>query len=239
MARGRLLCFAHAGGSSAAFLGWSAPLTTDLELRVVMWPGRDRRSTERPVQDLRDAVAAIADEVAGDRTLPWILVGHSFGALMAVLVAAELARRGMAPAHVVVSGKAPPPVADEAAALLSLGDDALLVAMREQYGGAPVELDALPLVREETIRHLREDLSLMAQVDAAWPRPLDIPATITWGEADASVSPAEMARWCEHFAGAVRLRPHAGGHFAAITTPLAILDHIRAVATDLVETRVA
>jgi acyl transferase domain-containing protein/long-subunit acyl-CoA synthetase (AMP-forming)/NADPH:quinone reductase-like Zn-dependent oxidoreductase/surfactin synthase thioesterase subunit len=83
-----LICFPHAGGGPWLFSKWSEHL--DCNLSLVQPPGRGARHLEAPMQDLKELVAQIIEEIPQDR--PYAFFGHSMGAVLCYEVAKELKR---------------------------------------------------------------------------------------------------------------------------------------------------
>mmetsp|Transcript_3085 Transcript_3085/g.10153 ORF Transcript_3085/g.10153 Transcript_3085/m.10153 type:complete len:1502 (-) Transcript_3085:463-4968(-) len=185
-------------------------------------PGRDARAAEdneRSVEGyVRHAADALEHKLCGREapTGPVVFVGDSWGALGAYLVAHELhKRRGVCPAHVVVSGNASPEVAathmglgcysdkrmaelsdaDLEAFLKASGVDGAQLAAGDSAaggaGGAKAMLDAL-----------RADCELYEAFrrDPALPQ-LPCSATVLRGKEDRVVAPMEQRGWADEFSG--------------------------------------
>src|SRR6266699_3155409 len=87
-ARGRLVCFAHAGATEAVFASWSDMLSAEIEVAAVRRP---------PLADYRQLTevlaAAVHAYVSHTPRLPYTLFGHSLGSLLAFGVARLLRQR--------------------------------------------------------------------------------------------------------------------------------------------------
>src|SRR5690606_37522313 len=122
-ARLRLFCFAHAGGSAAAYRPWCNALPDTVELCAVQLPGRANRLNEPPLQRLGDIVEAVVHAVRPQLDLPYALFGHSMGAVLASEVARALRHAGAPPpSHLFVSGRRPPHWPNPDAPLHGLSD---------------------------------------------------------------------------------------------------------------------
>lgn len=84
------------------------PHVGDLRLGVLRLPGRGPRSSEDPPDALPGLVAAITDATVGLGGPPPVLVGHSFGGLLAYAVAAGLEARGVSVARLVTLASSSP-----------------------------------------------------------------------------------------------------------------------------------
>lgn len=90
-----LHCFAHAGAGISSFHGWSAGLGPDVSPVPHLLPGRDSRRREARVTGRG---ALLADLMDGFRTVPhtpYVLYGHSLGALVAYTLTRALHEAGL------------------------------------------------------------------------------------------------------------------------------------------------
>src|SRR5882724_4835947 len=79
-----LYCFPYAGGSSTAYYAWHALVPPGVSVRGVQLPGRLDRIDSTPFATASELVAAAADAIAADAAAsPFVLFGHSMGALIA------------------------------------------------------------------------------------------------------------------------------------------------------------
>jgi surfactin synthase thioesterase subunit len=129
----KLYCFPWSGAGAGVYRDWQAlmdPALMDRPLRdparidpalrdparmgpaieivAVAYPGRERRITEPLVGSVAELADGVLPALLADVDRPFALFGHSLGALVAHAVAARLAGLGAGPAHVFVSGSAPP-----------------------------------------------------------------------------------------------------------------------------------
>ncbi|MEE3922702.1 thioesterase domain-containing protein [Micromonospora sp. BRA006-A] len=88
-----MFVFPYAGGVAASFAPWRDLAAPELSVQVALMPGRGARLHEPPVDDLAELVDALATAVAERASGPFLLFGHSLGALVAFEVTRELRRR--------------------------------------------------------------------------------------------------------------------------------------------------
>ncbi|TYZ61811.1 hypothetical protein PybrP1_002293 [[Pythium] brassicae (nom. inval.)] len=218
----RLLVLPHAGGSAKALaLDWSKSLRdagVGVEVWGVDWSWADDGAACSSAQWLA-AVRAQLSARFFDK--PFVVAGHSLGALAAVAFVDHLQAQGFAlPLHVFVSGAAGPAhwtLFDDAAVLQR--DDALLELLR-QWGGTDAELLAAPAQREPLLRQLRADLALHNALvqgvqSAAAPLALQTSLSVFGGESDASVPVATLAAWQAAVTAphSVEVQTFTGDHF--------------------------
>ena len=98
-----------AGGSAYAFRPLVQSLSGAVRCVPVELPGRGARAREPLAPDFEtlaaDVTARVSADVAAHPGVPFVLFGHSMGAMLAWLVARALRRaRAPGPRHLLVSG---------------------------------------------------------------------------------------------------------------------------------------
>ena len=209
-ARVRLYCFPHAGGSPGEYLRWADRLA-EMEIWAVQPPGRGVRYAE-PAH--RDVDSLVADLVAAARfEPPFALFGHSYGALVAYLVARALRATGReGPRHLFLSGHRAAHLALRRAPLHRLDDADLLAAIGRRNGALPPEILEDPEYLREVLAGYRADLEAAETYRHRPEPPLSVPITVTAG-ADDDGARDELEAWRPHTTGEFTLRLFPGDHF--------------------------
>jgi surfactin synthase thioesterase subunit len=207
----RLYLLHHAGGSRAAFRGWSAVFPADWETVRVEAPGR--RSGDQRVT-LNDFVDSVLAQVPEDG-VPYAVFGHSMGALagFALTLAVEAAGRE-SPAWLGVSAHPGPRIASQPAVHLHrLSADALREAVAG-LGGTTAEVLVDDRIWSLVEPMVRKDL-IMAEtwVPPADPPVVHVPVTAYCGQEDMVASPAMVTKWASHTERFRGVRVFPGGHF--------------------------
>ncbi|MFJ2171520.1 thioesterase II family protein [Streptomyces sp. NPDC087851] len=215
----RLFCFPHAGAGAAAYGRWARAAPPGVEIRGVELPGRGSRFGEPPRRRLHEAVDALTAELPPLLDAPYVLQGHSMGALLAFETARRLRVLGerdgtRQPSGLVVSGMPAPPQWPNRPPLHRLGRSALV--LRETELGIPAE------VREDTdlldllLPALLADLELTETYRYRPPaegRPLNLPLTVLTATRDPRAPARGAAAWAAMTEGALDIRTFEGGHF--------------------------
>jgi surfactin synthase thioesterase subunit len=174
----------------------------------IQLPGRENRIAEPPTFD----TATVADALRFRIDRPYVLYGHSMGAVLAVELARELASRALRrPERLYLAASCPPHV--RAPSLIrwrGLADDELLAEV-DRFCGLPASVLALPKLRARLITVLRSDLDwLAARADIA-PQPVGPIVTIA-GDDDA-ICPARLQTpWSGYSTTPLRAVGVPGGH---------------------------
>lgn len=216
----RLVCLPHAGGGAGTFRAWPAALPAGVEVTTVRLPGREIRVAEPP----RRRMHALADELAGallpltDR--PYVMLGHSLGALTAYETARALLRLGApAPSALVVSALRAPRWVAPPRPVFDLPEEQFLAHL-VGLGGTPADLLRDRGLLELVLPALRADFELLDTYVFAPEAPvLPCPVVAVRGAADPTVDRSDLLAWAEHSCTGFRYVEVPGGHFCVHERP--------------------
>lgn len=227
-ARLRLFCLPFAGGGTTAYRPWARSLPADIESYAVCLPGREDRIREPPFTQLHPLITALVEAILPYLDRPFVLYGHSMGALLGFELAHALLRtQGKVPARLVFSGRGAPD-GPPAPPLGKLSDPEFIAALNQRYGGIPQALLAEPELLALFIPVLRADFQVL-ETYAYTPRePLPCALTIVGGRRDAMVSAAAIAAWQRHTRGPFASYFLDGEHFFIQTDPTRWLELLTA-----------
>ncbi|MFF3487414.1 thioesterase II family protein [Streptomyces sp. NPDC002701] len=212
-----LHCFAHAGAGTSAFHGWSAGLGEGVPPVPHLLPGRERRRREPRVTGREALLSDLLDHFRTPAG-PYVLYGHSLGALVAYTLARALHEAGLPAPALLAVGACPPP--DAASALSdACGTSAeRLRDMLDAVGAGPGDTVPGDLWRRMVLPVLRDDLTLANALRHAARRPVtggpfQVPVLAVAGADDPLAPPAVVAGWHRWTAGPVITRTLPGDHF--------------------------
>ncbi|MFE1886224.1 thioesterase II family protein [Streptomyces diastatochromogenes] len=227
----QVFCLAHAGGGGAHFRAWSwlAPYASVVPLDL---PGHGGRLGEPLVEDWEVLVGELAETVAAQVDRPFVLFGHSFGALLAFDLSHRLLSRGLPPALLAVAGRNGPSASSAHPPVHGLPAPQFVSALR-RLGGMPDELLRQPELLQMFLPVLRADLRLAERYARPAVPALPVPVMAFAGEADPMTDDLGMLAWKREAAGICELVFLEGGHFfldspqfaSALTERIARLAH--------------
>ncbi|WP_431045568.1 thioesterase II family protein [Streptomyces sp. P1-3] len=222
-----LFCLPHAGAGASTYRDWQRLLGPRIEVVPVQLPGREGRFTEPAERSIRRLSERLLEPVvtrAG--AVPFAFFGHSMGALLAYDLSNELARLGSPPAHLAVSGYAPPH-ARAANPVHTLPDKEFLEHVINLEGTAPDLLDS-PQLLELLLPVLRDDFAACETYEYVERGPLRVPLTAFGGHRDPGVGVALLERWRELTTGTATVEVFPGGHFYLLDQVEQVLETLAA-----------
>lgn len=208
----RVFCLPHAGAGASAYRTWTNELPPGLQLCAVQLPGRENRLGEPP----KDSAAALVGElVSGLRAFldrPFVVFGHSMGALLAFELACELRRAGLPqPAHLFLAAHKAPHLPFDQEPVHQLDPRRFRAELR-RLEGTPESVLANEELMQIAEPILRADFKLCETYVYEPVDPLDVPFSVFGGESDPNVSAAALDPWRVHTRASVSVRLLPGGH---------------------------
>jgi len=213
----RLFCFPFAGGGALAYRTWPEDLPATTEVCPLRLPGREARLREPAYQEavpLAEAIVSAIEEEYLD--LPFVLYGHSMGALVAFELARALRRRAKPePLCLLLSGRrAPQKPFSEMPRRTGLSKSGLIEVLRD-YGGTPEIIFQEEELMDLFLPSIRADFFLTDEYVYTPEAPLDYPIHFFHGEKDLKIKDkTEIDAWREQTSSDFSLRIFpGGGHF--------------------------
>lgn len=196
----RMVCFPHAGASAMTYYPWRAALAGRIEVCVVDSPGRVGRPDDPPASTVAELLSTVQQRAWPLARPPYLLYGHSLGALLAFETARWLSAKGLPPALLVVSGRNGPAVPSARTEMHQLPDAQFLQAIVRLDGSMPA-LRSEPELARLFLPVLRADLKLAETYEYHDGQLLSCPILSIQGEHDPMVSRPGVATWTAETTG--------------------------------------
>ncbi|MFF3643673.1 thioesterase II family protein [Streptomyces sp. NPDC002564] len=233
-----LVCLPHAGSGAFQFRSWQELLGPDIALLAVQLPGRENRWREEPATGMAEVLDEVAAPLAARLDLPYVMFGHSMGALIGYELARLLGRKeGRWPSGFVASACRAPDDQGEPSNTPGLTDEQL-VAELVADGVVPAAVGANSRLAAAVTRPLRGDSALCDSYRPPGTDPL-LPCPLgAWrGQDDEGVTDGHIRKWQQWTTGPSALRTFPGDHFYHLDAPHQVIAELRTFVTDLLPPR--
>lgn len=211
----RPVLFFPPAGADQTVVGPLVHHLAGVRLGALRMPGRGLRRDEPAPTDLEQVIGPIADAVVGLGGTAPLLVGHSFGGLLAFAVAQELDRRGRPPARLVAVTSTAPHAWEDYLASLGASDREDYVERRVarllRDGAVPESLAGHPELGQAVREQLAADVRMSYRSFST--DPLSCPITAITAREDALVDRDASALWHKATNGEIHELTVPGGHF--------------------------
>lgn len=210
----KLLCLPYSGASAMVYSRWRRTLPQWLRVRPLELPGRGARFGEPLQTDMHVLARQLAKELIPAVRQPYVLFGHSLGALLAFELAHALRELGCPPPLMLfASGTAAPTRREDyEKGYAQAKSDTELIAELRELQGTPEEVLASRELMSLTLPILRADFLMCGRYHYRQPPRLALPIHVLGGTRDRS-SLEQLQAWAAETASDFSLDMFEGGHF--------------------------
>ncbi len=222
--RVRLFCFPYGGAGASIYREWQQSTPDWIEICPIQLPGRENRMDEVPLDDMNVLVELLAKNLTPLLDIPFAFFGHSFGSLVAFELTRYLRKNQLPqPVQLFVSAYPNPNVPSKSLTNLLLQlkqmdihlfdinpnsiqqitDEKLTILSRifkenglVDYSDERINKSIIQVLLPIFIGDMTIVKNYVYQQEA----PLNLNATVFFGEQDTWVTPAEHKGWSDHFA---------------------------------------
>jgi medium-chain acyl-[acyl-carrier-protein] hydrolase len=230
-ARALLVCLPHAGSGAHQFRTWQELIGPEVAVLAVQLPGRENRWRQPPVTDAEEVVGQLAPSLSARLDLPYVVFGHSMGALLGYELARTLgSRHGQWPARFVASACRAPHRQGEDAPSAELSDEQL-VAELIRHGALPEYVARDERLVRLVVRPLRGDLAICDTYVHTAGEPLPCPLSAWRGRDDMGVTHQHIQEWSGYSTAGTTVRTFQGGHQYHMANAQHVVDGLRRLMT--------
>lgn len=228
----RLFCFPFAGGSAQSYQQWQNYFNQDIELVFVQLKGRGSRINEQPHQNMQELVDELMLHSAYLTEYPYIIFGHSMGALIGYALCCQLKKRSLSlPLRFIASACRAPHQPYLAKVRHSLPHNEFIQAL-EQLNGTPAEVLRNKELMELFEPMLRADFRI-AETYRAPQDQMPFAFTVLFGDKDSSLALHQLQAWQELTEKNADLIAFPGEHFFIQQCTKQVLSCIQSVISQL------
>jgi surfactin synthase thioesterase subunit len=211
------------------YVQWARVLAEDLELFAVQLPARETRREEPPYTRFFPLIDALTDALQPWLVPPFVLFGHSMGALLAFELTRELRRRDWPlPVRLLLSGRQAPTIPDQGLPIQHLPDAEFVAQLTQRYGGIPEPILRDPDFLQLFLPTLRADFDVLASYVYRPEPPLPCPISAYCGRRDQRVRSEALMDWRWQTTEGFETRWFEGDHFYFQTDRKPVLQAIQA-----------
>jgi medium-chain acyl-[acyl-carrier-protein] hydrolase len=209
----RLFCFPYAGGSASIYTSWGALLPDTVELVAIQPPGRANRLSEGLMTSVREMGAALAQQMPSWLDRPYLIYGHSLGAIVGFEMLHALASTGLPmPLRFFSAARRSPQTTPLQPPIHDYPLEEFKAELRK-LNGTPEHILQNQELMQIFVPILRADLQAAHTYHRAPDVQLDCEVSLFSGARDDKVTPEEIRGWQAHFRKPADFRSFPGGHF--------------------------
>jgi medium-chain acyl-[acyl-carrier-protein] hydrolase len=209
----RMFCLPYAGGGASMYRQWAQLVPADVAVHPIQLPGRENRIRETPYTSVQSLLQALLPELMPYLDRPFVLFGHSMGAMLAFELSRFLvAQRLPSPASLFVSGCRAPQLLERDNIIYDLPQDEF-IARIQRLNGIPAEVVQHHELMELLIPQLRADFEIVDTYAYQQGPQLSCPIVAFGGDHDPSVLSDELAAWDTQTRARCSVYELPGDHF--------------------------
>lgn len=220
----RVYLFPPAGSDVSIYSRWEYNLPSSIEVCKLKLPGRGMRISDDLMSDCHEIADIVAELIDSCTDVPFVIFGHSMGALITYETAVRLTERNnkLLKQIFVSAMKSPDTVSDEgcfneendnSALMMHKLNDHDLIEKLKIIGNIPDEIAQNEDYLDIIIPIFRNDLYLCDTYHLDNMEILDIPINVYGGTFDSVADAEQLEKWKAFSSEKVRITLFSGDHF--------------------------
>ncbi|MBL7665787.1 MAG: thioesterase [Bacteriovoracaceae bacterium] len=211
---GQIYIIPHAGGNYSQYLSYKDLLTNKIETIFLELPGRGSNVKDQEhVTGWNDFIEK-SFELVANPDKPTIIMGHSFGSLIAFELVKRLEERGFKNLLLITSAYLAPTTENlkKIPKVSQLSDDCLWEEVKK-YGAIPANIVQDPKLNSFFIKPLRFDFEMMESYQNPDLTKIQSPIITLLGADDSIYDFSQMEEWKHFTKNSYKLKIFNGDHF--------------------------
>lgn len=212
----RLFCLPYAGRGASIYKEWQKLVPSWIDVCPIRLPGRETRIREPLIRDMKVMVDNLARAILPFLHDPYVLFGHSMGALITYELANRICElRYPKPVCLFISGRAAPSVAHDSLSrpAQNLSDSEFIEEIANNIHSTVLQLVSEPELMSVMLPILRADFELIQSYSYVTRPPLETPIIVFSGTSDSSVPPEDLKPWANCTSSHFSIEMLEGDHF--------------------------
>lgn len=234
MAKVKLFCLPHAGGSSISYYPWRKYIGNYIELIPLEYKGRGRRVTEELSVSLDDMVTDLYENIRKELYIGrYAILGHSMGSIVAYELVRKIQfNKDPMPIHLFVSGSNPPRFKSKIASVYKESDERICEEIQKQGGTSQILFENDELL-QLYIPIFKSDFRNLFEYRYHESK-LNCNASVLGGLDDKEFEQNNVRCWKDYIAGNCMMNFFSGDHFY-LFKDFSVVDYVNTVLKDYVE----
>jgi len=224
----RIFCFPYAGGGASIYSRWELAMPLEVDLCIAQLPGRENRRHENAFRSFSLLINVLSEEITPLLNKPYVLFGHSMGALICFELARKLREtNNELPMHIFLSGLAPPKSVDKSEFSYNIMCDSDVIDLLDRINGTPKEILKDRELLEVFLPVVKADFELLNSYFFVAQNPLECPITSYHGIND-NIPISEISNWTNQTKKGFKIKIFQGDHFFINSSRDSVLTALRA-----------
>jgi len=192
-------------------------------------PGRENRFSEPAFKNAQSLAQALANQLQLYSNKPFVIYGHSMGALIAFELTRVLQSNGMEMPEALMLGAHRAAHLPRTRETLYTLDDKTFIERLQRFGGFPEEVLASEELLQFLLPTLKADFTLCDTYVYTDALALNCPIHVLAGDSDPEAPPAVMDSWREHSSVETHMHIFKAGHFFIRTDLELVIDTLKEI----------
>lgn len=210
----RIFCFPYAGGSANMYRTWQNKMPKTIQICPIQLPGRWDRIREKPHTRMEAVVEENYQMLQNYLDVPYLLFGHSLGALIVFYLYQKLRReKSPLPIHLFFSATGAPHLKRSSQLMHKLNDKDFINAMKARGMPFAPEILSDPDMLSLTLTILKADFEVLETAQYQEEEKIMTPMSVYGGLQDVDVTMDKLEAWKELSGHKFNLKMFSGDHF--------------------------